>query len=65
MFLTAILRQKQAARFFTIAFFIFFQILKIRNGTHTKGITGMVTLSQRNIFLSMTLVNQLKVKPVL
>ena len=38
MFLTAILRRKQATRFFSIAFFIFFQILKIRNGTHTKNI---------------------------
>ena len=38
MFLTAILRRKQATRFFSIAFFMFFQILKIRNGTHTKNI---------------------------
>ena len=37
MFLTAILRQKQATRFFTIAL-CFLQTLKIRNGTHTNDI---------------------------
>ena len=65
IFLTAILRRKQAPRFMTIVFYMFFQILKMRNGTHTKGITITITLSQRNIFLSMTLINQVKVEPVL
>ena len=65
MFFMAILRQKQAARLFTIASSIFFHILRIRNGTHTKDIPIMITLSQRNIFLSVTYINQLKVKPVL
>ena len=44
---------------------MFFRILKIRNRTHTKDITIMMTLSQRNIFLLIRLINQLKVKPVL
>ena len=65
MFLTAILRRKQAARLFTIAFFMFFSDINNKNGTHTKDITIMMTLPQRHIFLSKTLINQLKVKPVL
>ena len=52
-------------KIFSIAFFMFFQILKIRNRTHTKDITIMMTLSRRNIFLLIRLINELKVKPVL
>ena len=52
-------------KIFSIAFFMFFQILKIRNRTHTKDITTMMTLSRRNIFLLIRLINELKVKPVL
>ena len=37
MFLTAILRQKQAARFFTIAFFIFFSDIKNKKWNSHKG----------------------------
>ena len=51
-------------KIFSIAFFMFFQILKIRNRTHTKDITTMMTLSRRNIFLLIRLINELKVKPV-
>ena len=60
MFLTAILRRNKILYH---CFFMFFEALKIRNGTHMKDIT--MTLSQQNIFLSKTLINRLKVKPVL